>query len=75
MTSFKESGGIEYSSDMLLGLQLAGTGSKNFDYKTEVDKNPREIDLFVLKNRNGKTNKAGAFWYYPKFNCFEERHA
>ena len=75
MTSFKESGGIEYSSDMLLGLQLAGTGGKNFDYKTEVDKNPREIDLFVLKNRNGKTNKAGAFWYYPKFNCFEERHA
>ena len=31
MQAFKESGAIEYSSDVLIGLQLMGTGTKNFD--------------------------------------------
>lgn len=31
MAAFKESGAIEYSSDVLIGLQLMGAGEKNFD--------------------------------------------
>lgn len=31
MEAFKESGAVEYSSDVLFGLQLAGAGEQGFD--------------------------------------------
>jgi replicative DNA helicase len=72
MEAFKESGAIEYSSDILIGLQLKGAGSKDFDTNTAKSKNPREIELVVLKNRNGATGKKVAYEYYPMFNYFKE---
>lgn len=72
MEAFKESGGIEYSSDLLIGLQLKGAGTKDFDVNAAKDKNPREIELVVLKNRNGATGKTLAYEYYPLFNYFRE---
>jgi replicative DNA helicase len=72
MEAFKESGAIEYSSDVLLGLQLHGTKSNGFDVNAAKDKNPRDIQLYILKNRNGATGKQIAFQYYPMFNYFEE---
>ena len=70
--SFKESGAIEYSSDVLIGLQLKGAGEKGFDADTAKTKNPREIELVILKNRNGETGKRTELKYYPMFNYFEE---
>ncbi|MBR7083599.1 MAG: hypothetical protein IKI37_00220, partial [Oscillospiraceae bacterium] len=70
--SFKESGAIEYSSDVLIGLQLKGAGDKSFDVDAAKAKNPREIELVILKNRNGETGKKIAFRYFPMFNYFEE---
>ncbi len=72
MEAFKESGAIEYSSDILLGLQLKGAGSKDFDATKEKAKNPREIELVVLKNRNGATGAKIPMEYYPLFNYFKE---
>ncbi|NCD12084.1 MAG: DNA primase [Epsilonproteobacteria bacterium] len=72
MEAFKESGGIEYSSDVLIGLQLKGAGGKDFDANAAKDKNPREIELVVLKNRNGATGKKLEYEYYPLFNYFRE---
>ncbi|MDE6087823.1 MAG: toprim domain-containing protein [Oscillospiraceae bacterium] len=72
MLSFKESGAIEYSSDILIGLQLKGAGKKEFDVTTAKAKNPREIELVILKNRNGATGKRIQYKYYPMFNYFEE---
>ncbi len=76
MQAFKESGAIEYGSDVLLGLQFAGAGDKGFDNEAVAEafeKDPREIELKVLKHRNGHRPK-GAFLYeyYPKFNYFKE---
>jgi replicative DNA helicase len=71
MESFKESGAIEYSSDVLLGLQLKGAG-KNLDVNAAKSKNPRDVELVILKNRNGPTGKRIAYEYYPMFNYFEE---
>lgn len=31
MQAFKESGAIEYSSDVLIGMQLSGVGSSGFN--------------------------------------------
>ena len=72
MISFKESGAIEYSSDVLIGLQLKGAGTKEFDVTEAKAKNPREIELVILKNRNGATGKRIQYKYYPMFNYFEE---
>ncbi|MDE6087974.1 MAG: toprim domain-containing protein [Oscillospiraceae bacterium] len=72
MVSFKESGAIEYSSDVLIGLQLHGAGTKDFDATKEKAKNPREIELVILKNRNGATGKKIGYKYFPMFNYFEE---
>lgn len=70
MAAFKESGAIEYSSDILIGLQ--GAGGKDFDIDEAKRKDPKEIELKILKNRNGKTGDVLRFDYYPMFNNFEE---
>lgn len=53
MESFKESGAVEYSSDVLLGLQLAGVGTQGFDVNRAKSQNPRKLELVMLKNRTG----------------------
>ena len=84
MTSFKESGSVEYSSDCLLALSPAGVvDAKNDEEKRknretiEKTKNAdvRKIELHVLKNRNGRiTNKEHRLYfdYTAKFNHFKE---
>lgn len=73
MEAFKESGAIEYSADVLIGLQAKGAGEKNFDVNEAKRKNPREIDLKVLKNRNGATGDSIGYEYYTMFNYFKEK--
>jgi len=41
MEAFKESGAIEYSNDVLIGLPLEAAGKKYFDVNAEKDKKPR----------------------------------
>lgn len=72
MGAFKESGAIEYSSDVLIGLQLRGAGQSDFNVDEAKSKDPREIELKILKNRNGKTGVSVNFNYYPLFNMFTE---
>ena len=71
MAAFKESGAIEYGSDVLIGLQLKGAGEKDFDITLAKAKDPREVEFIVLKNRSGAVSREGVqLNYYPKFNCF-----
>ena len=72
MEAFKESGAIEYSSDVLIGLQLKGAGQKDFDANQAKRKVPREVELVILKNRNGRTGDIIDYNYYPLFNYFTE---
>lgn len=78
---FKESGGIEYTSDFVLGLQLSALDDNELlDNKKKLqeylhkakDKNPREITLVILKNRNGKSFTKQKFNFYAKNNLFVE---
>ena len=73
MEAFKESGAIEYSSDVLIGLQLRGAGEAGFDPTEAKKKNPREIEAVILKHRNGQVGGRIAFEYYPMFNFFKEK--
>lgn len=73
MEAFKESGCVEYSSDVLIGLQLKGAGKKDFDPTTEKRRDPRQIELVILKNRQGKVGDKILFDYYPMFNYFADK--
>ena len=75
MQAFKESGAIEYSTDVLIGLQLKGVGNKNFDIDQAKSKNPREVEAVILKNRNGRTGGKIGFDFYAMFNYFAESDA
>lgn len=70
--SFKESGSIEFTSSVVIGLQLAGVEEDNFDINTAKAKNPREVELVILKNRQAKSGDTIKFYYYPMFNFYYE---
>ena len=72
MESFKESGAIEYSADVLIGLQLKGAGRQDFDVDEAKRKEPRQVEAVILKNRNGRTGERISFSFYAAYNCFEE---
>lgn len=80
--SFKESGGIEYTADVMWGLQLAVMSDPVFgkegNIKEKRDKvriakaaNPRSIDLVCLKNRFGQTGYTAQFNYFPASDAFQ----
>ena len=80
-SSFKESGGIEYTADVIWGLQLNVMNDELFDKdaklkaKREMVKeakvaNPREIELVCLKNRYGVSSYSCNFKYYARFDYF-----
>lgn len=80
--SYKESGGIEYTADVVWGLQLQILNDDLFNKANEIKQkrekineakkaNPRQIELVCLKNRNGISNYSCLFEYYPKFDTFE----
>lgn len=73
MAAFKESGAVEYSADVLLGLQYTGAGETGFDAEAAATKDPREIELVILKNRNGRKGDVVKLEYYPMFNYFKDQ--
>ena len=76
MTSFKESGSIEYTSDVLIGMQLerlARDGKMTPEQASEeLSNDVRDIDLVILKNRHGKRDVHTHFKYHTWFNDFVE---
>lgn len=89
LTSFKESGAIEYSSDVLFGLQLEGMdyreGERDGDRLKRIRKlikdadeqgkkgEAQSLELKVLKNRNGSKGHKIPLNFYPFFNYFKEQ--
>ncbi len=79
--SFKESGGIEYTADCVIGLQLAIMNTKLFEADSKTTKKrkvvkaakiqqPRYIEMCILKNRYGISNESFYFQYYSKWDKF-----
>jgi len=75
LASFKESGSIEFGTDVLLGMQLKNQGEKSFKLGEAMSSSPRQIIIKILKNRKGGgVYKDILYDYYPKFNYFKERY-
>lgn len=86
MDSFKESGGIEYGADVLLGLQPLGMGETLRE--TNKDKQRKEAtgllhkhkqaleracELVILKHRDGQPGITIPLTFKPARSTFEER--
>ena len=80
--SFKESGGIEYTADVVLGLQYEVMNEEPFlsekklgEKRTKLAEakaeSPRQVELVCLKNRFG-TDYRQSFSYFAKHDYFEE---
>lgn len=88
MAAFKESGAVEYSSDVLIALQYEGMDYKEKEKDGERQKRIRalleqqvviaksgkaqSIQVKILKNRNGSKGSA-LIDFYPMFNLFAEK--
>lgn len=79
--SLKESGSIEYTADVVWGLQLACLGDDLFMQDKKITEkrervnlakaeNPRRIKLVCLKNRYGISSYDCNFEYYPQYDLF-----
>ena len=88
MGSFKESGTIEYSSDVLIAMQYSGMQYVEYEDQNKHNKRVRElldkndeigaaggsldVDVVLLKNR-GNTKGTLCFEFCPKYNVFTEK--
>lgn len=88
MASFKESGAIEFSADVLIGLQYEGMDWKEGEGEKDRNKRVRKllkeqiaigrqgqaqsIQVKVLKNRNGSKGDT-CMDFYPMFNYFTDK--
>lgn len=71
-SAFKESGGIEFSADIVLGMQYRNVGKKEFDIREAVQKTPRELELVLLKNRYGPGGVSCQLDFLPAYSHFAE---
>lgn len=71
MESFKESGSIEYTSDILMGLEYTNKITSN-DRDYEAKKNPRKVSLNIIKNRYGALGKVN-LEFNMKYSTFIEK--
>ena len=81
--SLKESGSIEFTCDVIWGLQLQCLNDPIFDKQNNIKErrekikeakaaDPRKIELSCLKNRYGIANYSCYFNYYPANDLFTE---
>lgn len=78
--SFKESGGIEYSADSVIGLQFEGAGddsqkrsyAKKNNVRNVKKEYPRKLEAVVLKSRFSSAGESSKFKYYSANHVFVE---
>lgn len=77
MSAFKESGAIEYTADVLLGLQASGAEDAGAGANDQCKgKTVREVEIKILKNRHGRITGKGEeiqYKYYAMFNLMQEQ--
>lgn len=66
MDSFKESGGVEFSADVLLGLEYVHAEEAKLDLIN------RCMEIIVLKNRKSRRNVTSGIYYNAEHDFFSE---
>lgn len=77
--SFKETGGIEYTADVVLGLSFSAapdiaSRKSTFNMSKEKEKSPRFVEINILKQRYGSSGAGSTvkLEYYAKYDYFKE---
>ena len=80
--ALKESGALEYTGDIIIGLQFQAMAkiaseAKNLAERTrrvtaERNKPIRKMEALILKHRNGKIGSKTYFDYVAKYNLYKE---
>lgn len=81
LDALKESGGVEYTADVVWGLQLAvmesdifGKDGREPEKKKLIEaalaENPRKLEIVCLKNRYGKKDYTAHFKYYAAHDYY-----
>lgn len=79
MNAGKESGDLEYSAEYLFRLQFPKPRGKEETEnagtyeKKQKRKDPRHVELAIMKNRSGPVGDTVCFDYFSKFNAFVEK--
>ena len=73
--SFKDSGNIEFTADVLMALQFQGMpneGDSNskFDFTQAKQNKMRKMEISIIKNRLGVPGTKAYFDYSATYNCF-----
>lgn len=68
--AFKESGAIEYGSDVLMGLFYDGDTKEA--RREEKKQAKRRVKLIVLKNRHGEVGEEVVYSFYAKYGYYTE---
>lgn len=55
-------------------MQISGVEQAGFDMVKAKMKNPREVEVWVLKNRNGVVGSCILLDYYAAYNLFWEKN-
>ena len=76
MASFKESGMVEYCSNVMIGLQVTGLGSDknaNRERYAEVRASKvRDVELVILKDKQGNSCQTIPLTFYAANNYFDD---
>lgn len=83
LSAFKESGGIEYTADYLLGLQFsaihdiatetANAAKRRALIDAERTKTIRDVEITIIKQRGGVSSGKVLLSYNPRYNFFTEK--
>ena len=71
LASAKESGGIEYTADVIIGMDYRDPRNKGHVFYQENPDEPRELELQILKNRMGSWGGI-KLRFFAKYSYFEE---
>lgn len=77
LDSYKESGEIEYTGGVVIGLNWLGVSDEENEEKRKAEveackeRGYRRMALSVLKNRNGERDAQALIKYYPAYNYIE----
>lgn len=72
MDSLKESGGLEYGADVIIGIQHKNVGKEGFDLSAAKSEREACMELVLLKNRHGRSDVIIPIQFDAQYNRFFE---